>query len=378
MARSFMRDIALGLILVVATIQGYRSLPGHHPLYTDFLGHISAGRAVRAGLDSYALVRPPNLNPPILLPVFAALVPEDVYSAYAIWWAVSVAIILAVIIGLVRACPAARSPLRLAACVALTGVWDTLTLGQIYAPLLGLVFLAHLAMLKRHRVLGGVAIGLIVSIKPNFVIWPILLLVSGATAEAFAACTVAAALSTIPLVTDGPAIYRAWLAAAASYESTGWLLNGSLIGAAVRLGDARVGLWAAASLFLMAALAAWRVRPNPVEIGRFAIVITLLVSPLAWTGYTILLLPGLATAPNRMSTIAGWGVLCVPAFVVVSLASSSPLAIATAGQIYVLALGLVGIGFWPTLPKYTHQAMMNGMRASPVTRLPPSFITKER
>ena len=82
---------------------------------------------------------------------------------------------------------------------ALAGFWDTLFLGQIYLPLVLAGVAAWLLLERGAGLWAGLLIGIVVAMKPNFLVWPVLLLLSGHYRSAVAAFVIASAISLIPL-----------------------------------------------------------------------------------------------------------------------------------------------------------------------------------
>ncbi|MFD0464514.1 glycosyltransferase family 87 protein [Microvirga aerilata] len=175
---------------------------------------------------------------------------------------------------------------------ALAGFWDTLFLGQIYLPLVFAGVAAWLLLERGQGLAAGILIGIIVAMKPNFLVWPALLFLSGYYRPVVAAGLTAGIISAIPLLVYGPEIYRQWFELVASdRERAFFLTNGSFAGLSARAGVPLLGL--ILSLALLAGLALWafRLRPNVLAASALALVAALLASPLGWIHYTLFLLP---------------------------------------------------------------------------------------
>ena len=296
--------LALVLLSVLAIgAEWTRTQPGDW--LWDFGSFIESGRAARQGLNPYAIypltfhvVLPgfeawnPNLNPPISALLFQAFSLAEPHLAFRLWWGVSIVLYAAAVLLLLmrhRDLPPAVMGLW---ALALAGFWDTLLLGQIYIPLV-LAGVAGWLLLERGAAIwAGILIGVVVALKPNFAVWPAVLLLSGHFRPALAAIATVVVISAIPAVVLGFEVYRQWFELLASdAERAFFLTNVSLTGLFARIGAPLFGL--ALSLALLAATALWAMRARPSEIrgSAVALVVALLASPIAWIHYTLFLLP---------------------------------------------------------------------------------------
>jgi Glycosyltransferase family 87 len=299
--------IAVTLCVLIALAAVYTLRPNRN--LRDFTTFVQAGRAYQQGLNPYVLYQEPdetagiepgtpletgspNLNPPISVYPFRAIANRDPVSVRNGLNVVSALIYMVVCVALLKAYPGQRRPLIVLWLLALSGFWYTLLLGQIYLPLFALG-LAALLLIERGRnlVWTGVLIGLVVAIKPNFAIWPLLLLLAGHRKVALTALGVAAAISVIPLLLDGPEIYSQWLDAARAYPRAAIAPNAAMFGVTTRLGVPAIGYAIAVMLIGGGAFYAWRTRPTAREASGWSVMLTLLIGPLTWVGYTLFMLP---------------------------------------------------------------------------------------
>lgn len=151
-------------------------------------------------------------------------------------------------------------------------------------------------LLQRSRFLpAGVLIGLLVAIKPNFLVWPALLLLAGYWLPAVVAIAAALLVSLVPAILHGPGIYLDWYTVHQTYytsERIGWPVNTSLIGLATRYDLPAMGY---VSAFL------------------------LLASPIAWVSYTVLLIPLFVRRRWSPLLVASAVLLAVPSWLVWSV-----------------------------------------------------------
>ena len=83
------------------------------------------------------------------------------------------------------------------------------SVGAVGAVLAGVS--AWILLERKKEIWAGILIGLVVAMKPNFAVWPALLLLSGTYRPALASIATVAVVSAIPLAVFGPEIYRQWL-----------------------------------------------------------------------------------------------------------------------------------------------------------------------
>ena len=323
-------------------------------LLWDFGSFVASGRAAREGLNPYG-IHPltfhvslpgfeawnPNLNPPISAILFQLLDGSDLHSSFRIWRWISVATYLATLLLLLWRYPA-QQPLPLILWLfALAGFWDTLLLGQIYLPLV-LAAVAAWTLLERGDGLwAGILIGLVVAMKPNFLVWPALLFLAGFYRPALVAGVTVGAVSALPLLVYGPEVYRQWFELIASdRERAFFLTNASLAGLATRAGLPVLG--PILSLTLLAGLAAWAFlrRPDAVRTSALALVAALLASPLGWIHYTLFLLPILLSQWQRPVMRLVGLLLVVPVPFVIGQFTKPALTQLTVGSVYAWALVL--------------------------------------
>jgi len=349
------RALKLGALALVAGYGFTVSLPHGDNLW-DFGSFVASGRAAAEGMDPYrvdplSLTRlfgytytytgTPNLNPPVSLIAFEALSQLEPAAAFRAWYALALALYLAVLALLARDYRDRLSPPLLAWALSLGGLWSTLALGQIYVPLL-LALAAAWLLLRRGRWLpAGLLIGVAVAVKPNLVVWPLLLLLAGCWAAALPALLAAALLSAAPALVYGPGVYVSWLSALPSYGGFGVATDASLLGLTSRLGQPSLGLPLSGFLLLGLAGVVWRHRPPALHTSSLAIAASLLASPLTWTGYTLFLLPVFFeqrwTLPLKVAAV----LLVFPANLVWQWSLPSRWQLAALGSIYSVALMLV-------------------------------------
>lgn len=356
------------IALVLLAGMAVRLIPGElqrvasdHGLW-DFGAFVASGRAAAEGLDPYGIypltphiVFPgfeawnPNLNPPISALLFQLFDIFDPEVSFRIWFWISAgcyAVTVALLLG--RYARGTRAVLLAAWMFGLAGFWDTLYLGQIYLPLLLCAVGAWLLLEERQEVSAGILIGLVVAMKPNFLVWPVLLFLAGTYRPAFVAGATAAAVSLVPLAFFGPEVYRQWLTLVMNDGDRAFFLtNASLSGLAARAGLDAAGLVLSAALLLALAAWAFRKRPGAMDASSAALVASVLASPLGWVHYTLFLVPVMLHRWGPMTWVSA-ALLVVPVPVVLGQFGKPPLEQLTYGSVYgwavVLCLLIVLLG----------------------------------
>jgi len=317
----------------------------------DLGSFLHSGASYRAGLNPYAYnpwIEPQpigpdalNLNPPISVYVFEALTSVDEALLRYGFFAGSAALFGFALALLRRAHPEKQGASALLAALAMSGLWHMLGYLQIYAPLLVCVVVAWACMRRGNFIFAGLLICIVIAVKPNFALWPLFLALAGHRRVALASAASAGLLSAIPLIVDGPGIYRQWLAFSLSFEGLEWTSNASLMSFGARFGQPLLGKLAASALVLWLLRRQWRQRPGPLDSSAAAIIAVLLFGPVSWSGYTLFLLPfifGRAwDTPMRVSLL----MLCVPFWSVRYAAVLGPVANAVLGATYCWAVLLM-------------------------------------
>jgi hypothetical protein len=289
----------------------------------DFGSFVASARAAKEGLNPYGIYEltlhvelpgfeswNPNLNPPISALLFQLFDIADPHMSYRIWRWISIAFYAATVVLLVRRFAGVQAVIVALWAFALAGFWDTLFLGQIYLPLVFAGVAAWMLLERGNGLAAGILIGIIVSMKPNFLVWPALLFLSGYYRPALIASITAGIISAIPLLVYGPEVYRQWFELVASdRERAFFLTNGSFAGLAARAGMPVLGL--ILSLALLAGLALWAFlrRPDVLVASALALVAALLASP---SGLDPLYPVPVAGAPDALAS-AHHAHRCAPA-----------------------------------------------------------------
>ncbi|WP_263419025.1 glycosyltransferase family 87 protein [Terriglobus albidus] len=228
-----------------------------------------------------------NLNPPVLLPYFQFLahltirrfiVLQIVISA--LWFAAGTLLIGPGLQGRQVICLLASVP-----------VIGAISSGQIYGLLFFLSALAWYLHQKGWLVWCAACIGLLVAIKPTFLLWPVILFFAGHRKPALLSVTASALFSAAPLLLYGPGVYRDWLAALA--HDPHWIdrQNVALVPFFTRLGHTTIGVTAAAVIAAALLAYAWKYRPDFDTASGIGIAAGILCAPLGWYAYVLILAP---------------------------------------------------------------------------------------
>ncbi len=340
----FARPLLFGL-LVAITLVSFELFPSPGIQLGDFGAFVSSGRAVWSGENPYGFYNrlddigssTPNLNPPLSLVVFSLLARIDPVVGLLTWRVIAVLVYALSIFILLRQNPRWRSPIWIAWLAAFPPFVMTITLGQIYTVLLLIVAIAWRVQLSNRPVLAGALIGILVAIKPNFAIWPFLLILTGETGIAVSSFLVVGGLAVLPALLYGPIVYRQWLDAIAL---TSWsdFRNVSLIGVGDSLGHSRLGVVAAVVVGAVLVALTFRYRPNRETVGGIGLLAGILLAPIGWAAYALFLLPWLCGRRVSAGLIAALGLLSIPPAPLYVLANVSSLGQVAASLPYFIGL----------------------------------------
>ncbi len=281
-----------------------------------------------------------NLNPPVVLYLFRLLARLDPKTSYVTWACVSAGLFIASVLLVLRTYPAKKLRIRVLWILSMGAVWHTFQLGQIYMILLFCAAIAWWALREHKWLAAGISIGIICAIKPNFLVWPGLLIAGKSKKTGFTAFATTGLLSAIPLFLQGPLIYRQWLAACQKFNGYELPGNSSLLSICSRAGIPQAGF--ALTFLVLAAVTIWILvtKPEPLFTSQIGILTSLIAGPISWLGYTILLIPVMYSKKMDTWTRIGCVMLCIPVWVFLPNADTSRITyiLFWAPNIYALAL----------------------------------------
>jgi len=296
-------------LLALVTILNLLSIQPALWKLLDFGSFISAGKEAREGKNPYTTDSPlvfqvtsqksdqtlpsPNLNPPVSIFFFRPLADVNPAKAALLWRVISAMMFVTGVFILARSYPKFTNPIRILWALNLAGFWNTIALGQIYAPIFLLAIGVWILAENKYSILAGIMLGMIIAIKPNFIFWLLVLGVARQIATILSAAVTAIVLSLLPIAFFGSQIYQQWFTALANYPSIGLLIagNSSLQSLTARFGSAIPGLVLSMFLVIAGLNLAHRSKYIPSKANTLGIVGSLLISPFSWAGYTILTLP---------------------------------------------------------------------------------------
>jgi alpha-1,2-mannosyltransferase len=312
----------------------------------DYGSFLVAGKALGQGLNPYGIYKNElapgakvftaevgdwhadsvNLNPPISVYGFRFLADFDGQTGKLAVSFGSLAL-FAVIAGMLfHAYPQHARPLTVLLVCNLGGLWHVVQLGQIYVVLFGLLTTAWFLLRQGRVSYAAVALGLLIAIKPPFILVPALLFLAGNRRCGLIAAGVAAGLSLLPVLFDGVRIYDQWFAI--SREVTPNLIlgpgNSSLAGFTGRVTSPVVGMSLTLALIGGAMWLCYRFRPDVMACYSLGLLVVLLAGPLTWPGYGMFLLPVLLSRPWRAWEWLAVGILSIPAWLVIHAFETPP------------------------------------------------------
>lgn len=288
----------------------------------DLDSFLHSGAAYARGLNPYdhhwwlkpAPISPEalNLNPPASVYIFEPLAAMDrEVLGYA--FLVSIIAMVGVSVALLmRAYPDKRHWLFVLVVVSMAGVWQMVWYMQIYAPLILAMVGAWLLLRRGEWLLAGLLIGLVIAMKPNYGLVALVLLAAGHYKPAAASLVTAGVISLIPIVVDGPQVYWQWLHLTQEFDGYHWTSNSSVVTVGERLEMAPAGQLAALVIGLTIIALSRRWRPDVLTAVGLGTMGVLLVGPVSWAGYTLLLLPYLFSIHWDRWTWVAVGMLALP------------------------------------------------------------------
>lgn len=292
-----------------------------------------------------------NLNPPISVVLFRFLAGLDPHRTLIVWQILSGLLYTSIVLLLARTYKGHTTPAIFLWAFTLAGFWHTIVLGQIYILLLLFTALGWVFLQRGNQIAAGIAIGLLVAIKPNFLLWPLFLLLSGYAVAFLFSVLSSLIVSLIPVLFYGAGIYAQWLEASALQPETIIMPgNSSVLGLTTRFSSLSVGIVVSILLVLMLLVLSKRASPMDLErpeyISALGIIASLLASPISWTGYTILLLPIFFSLRKWTAPVfIGAAILSIPFQIVLQLFQTSFVNFVLFGWLYgwgiLLLLGAV-------------------------------------
>ena len=284
------------------------AVPDMYELHVDFDTFWHSAVALTQGADIYDTpAKLVNLNPPlltVLLTPFAAL---DALTAYRVFVVLTVLLVVGAVLAVTRELrlPAPSTVLALVVVLVSSPLHGTLVLGQIYPLLLVGLVAGWIAERRGRPLLAAALFGVTVALKPSLA--PLLLLpaVQGRWAPFRAGIAAAAVATLVGVLATGPSSAIAWLTIALGEGVPDSVDNASLPGLAVRLGLPPVlGLVLGAAVLVGTLVLCrrpggteggpgWAGPGDPAGAAPFAVIAaSLLLSPIAWHNYLMLLWPG--------------------------------------------------------------------------------------
>jgi hypothetical protein len=306
---------------------------------TDFQSFVASGLAAKSGLNPYASNNPlvfrvkvpytdlevdaPNLNPPISVFIFEMVKWGNINTSFWAWRIISFLLYTLGILIMAFSFSQHVSTKRILWLFSLAGLWQTLEMGQIYIILVFILVICW-CFLRSNRLLGvGILIGLMVAIRPNFGVWPVILLFSGYWKISLLAFVTTGIIGILPAFRYGSKIYFQWLEASSQFKGLTIPGNSSLIGLGAHFD--LVLLAALLSTFLVVFLIFWtRKSYLPLrDISALAVVGSLLASPITWSGYSLLLLPIILERRWNLALKTSSFLLSTPVFIIFGAADYS-------------------------------------------------------
>jgi hypothetical protein len=226
-----------------------------------------------------------------MLPLFSLLARFSIRGEVG-WWTGISAVLFIVTAGTIIVAIKEQAQKRHVLWLLLSAtVLDTLKLGQDYSLLFLLVTLVWLLTARGNGSVAAILIGVVIAMKPNLGLWPILLLVAGWRRQAVISSITAVALGTYPVFVYGPSIYSEWLRAGAIGPHWIYTTDISFAGIFARMGARPLGIAVAVLCAVAIVYFVRRIQPSELHVAGIAICAGIMCSPLAWYLYAIFAAP---------------------------------------------------------------------------------------
>jgi hypothetical protein len=282
-------------------------------MHVDFDSFWRSALALRHHTDLYRTGSTlPNLDPPVLAVLLAPLARLDALTAYRAFALLNAVLAVGSVIVM-----ADRTKVRpgwaMAAVAALavsSPLQGTVALGQVYGLLAAALTVAWLA--QRHGRAGwaGVALGLAVAVKPSLLpllLWPLL---RRDRRILFAALGAGAVATAVGIVAGGWAATVEWLRLLSAFQVTGFGDNASLVALAVRF---HLPSWLGCLVGgVLLGITLWRAPRRPDHAIWSITAAALLLAPIAWNNYLLLLAPSVPVLLGLRQWRAAVALLALP------------------------------------------------------------------
>jgi hypothetical protein len=291
----------------------------------DFGSFWASGRAALDGLNPYAVYPQtfnppgtdtyhPNLNPPASLLLFAPLAWLDPGVTIKVQWWLGLSAYAGFVGFTLHRNPRPNAMLLGAWALALPAFWDGIRMGQVYVPMMIATAVAWHLMERDRPLAAAIVIGCLTALKPNLLVWPALLFIAGHRRMGLTAGLAFAVASLLPLLFFETGVYAQWFEMLAGDLGgrSGYFANATVMAIGVRAGSHMLGLALALVVLAWSIRRLWGARLSVTETSAIALGVAVLVSPVAWMHYLLLLLPALLRMRwNRGIAIAA-AALAVP------------------------------------------------------------------
>jgi len=352
------RTILLWTCLVINAVFTFADLP---PItsarFRDFGSFWASGTLLAAGSNPYGyhpLVNDAgaavNLNPPpslFLCRLFAAL---DPLVGFWAWTTASIILYGVTLLLLRQTYPRDWTRSHWLWAWSLAGFWYTLWQGQIWTVIPLLTTLTWCALRWNRSSAAAIPLAVLVAVKPNFALWPLIMFLAGYRRPSVLAGAFAAMLYALPLVLYGPVIYAQWLDVALNSRQGAGIDNSSLTSLSLPL----AGLVALALIIWL-----WRRSSEPAVTNTIGIAVSLLASPITWPGYLLSLLPVFASRHWSLPMSASAVLLVLP-WPLMAIVRTVPGGWLTWGHVDFIATSLVLASvFLPSYLREHHHARVS-------------------
>lgn len=217
----------------------------------------------------------------------------------------------------------------------LPAFWDTLHLGQIYVWLAVCSVAGWVFIEQQRNLVAAIFIGILIAFKPNFLVWPSLLFISGHYRLAINIILIAGGLQLISGAIFGWHIFEQWwqvIANDAGRQS--FPTNLAILGLVSKFNLPGIFLSSPLVFLMILACITWYRKPSLNDVGKIGLLASILASPIGWIHYILMILPIFFTLKKNKLTEISMCLFLIPATSIIGFNEADLLTKVTIGSAY--------------------------------------------
>lgn len=218
--------------------------------------------------------------------------------------------------------------------ISFAGLWHVIQLGQIYAFLFFLLVLA-LRYHKTHNNVSSCLFGLLIAIKPHLLVIPLMMILSANYKTSIKIIFIFITFTLISLMFYGFTVFEQWFISVSSFNGLKLPANFSIIGLFARFDQISLTYILYGIILLICSYIVFRSKAASFFlIINYSIVLSLLLSPVSWSGYSTLLIPYFATSKLNLLMKILLSIFIIPYWLIRYYYIQNPIFYYTIGWMY--------------------------------------------